>query len=265
MKIQCTMVPATQRPLAHLPRATGIVIPAYNEAKHLPQLIARCIAVAPSVIIVVDDGSTDGTAEIVESVAGRERTPVRLIRNARNLGKQGSVLLALRALRGWRLDAIALVDGDGQHDPRELPRMVALLDRYHFVIGARSRREMPPQRRLSNWLVNRGFELIGGVDFVDVQSGLRVYRKSAADVLSLRLAPDGGYSLEHESLAVLAKHAQRMGVALRVAATPASCRYGEARSAIGPAEVALLAWQTLRQAFRIRRALSPAHRVAEAA
>jgi glycosyltransferase involved in cell wall biosynthesis len=233
----------------------GLVIPAFNEARHLPSLLDRCRSVKPVVVVVVDDASTDGTARIVAARGADES--VVLLRNETNLGKQGAVRRGLRYLARRSLDAVAVIDGDGQHDPRELPALAALLERYHAVIGARRACRMPAQRRLSNWLVNVGFELIGGVNFVDVQSGLRLYRKSVADLLARRLPAEGGYGLEHESLALLAGHAAAQQTTLRLVAAPVSCAYGEAQSKLGPAAVVQLARETVRQALRIREARQP--------
>lgn len=235
----------------------AIVIPAYNEAPHLPAVLERCRAVQPAVIVVVDDASTDDTPAVLADERSRapHDPPLLVLRNRGNLGKQGSVRRALRALVAWDLDAVALLDGDGQHDPAELPRLAAHLAAADVVVGARVDVEMPPQRRLSNWLVNAGFRGIAGTDFRDIQSGLRLYRKAAADALAAHLGVEGAYGLEYESLVVLALDARDRGVDLRVVAAPASCNYGVATSWIRPHHVLQLGLGTLRQAARLRRAL----------
>ncbi|MBN1771626.1 MAG: DUF2334 domain-containing protein [Deltaproteobacteria bacterium] len=234
----------------------ALVIPAFNEARHLPALLERCRAVQPVLIVVIDDASTDDTPAVLADEASRapHDPPLLVLRNRGNLGKQGSVRRALRALVPWDLDAVALLDGDGQHDPAELPRLAAHLATADVVVGARVDVDMPPQRRLSNWLVNTGFRAIGGTDFVDIQSGLRLYRKSAADALAAHLGVEGAYGLEYESLVVLALDARDRGVELRVTAAPASCAYGTATSWLRPDHVLQLGLGTLRQAVRLRRA-----------
>jgi glycosyltransferase involved in cell wall biosynthesis len=256
MAITCVSLKKCPRaPTKRFGRRVGIVMPAFNEREHLPALLRQCRAVQPAVVVVVDDASTDGTPRIAAAHGGDDT--VVFLRNETNLGKQGSVRRGLRLLARRSLDAVAVIDGDGQHDPGELPALAELLDRYHAVIGARRAARMPAQRRLSNWLVNLGFELIGGINFVDVQSGLRLYRKAIADLLAAQLPVEGGYGLEHESLALLARHAARHQVPLRLVAAPISCAYGVARSTLGPAAVAQLAWETIRQALRIRDARQP--------
>jgi uncharacterized protein len=259
MSIRCQRVCELQVARSELPGRVGILIPAYNEAAHLPTLLSACRSVRPVLILVVDDASTDDTPRVLASLGGVEPTsgvPVRVLRNRRNLGKQGSVAHGLRALTEESLDAVALIDGDGQHDPAELPALAALLERHHLVVGARSRTQMPAQRRLSNWLVNRGFQWLGGVDFVDVQSGLRLYRKPLADLLARHLPSDGGYALEHESLAILAAWSSEQGVELSAVAAPIGCTYGIARSKMRVRNIVALGAETVSQALRIRRALA---------
>jgi predicted deacetylase len=253
MTIRCTSVRRPPAPRKTFDRQVGLVIPAFNEARHLPELLARCRDVAPAVIVVVDDASSDDTPQVLGAIAARAPgVPLRVLRNRRNLGKQGAVRRGLRALRTWKLDAVALLDGDGQHDPAELPALAALLDEHDVVLGARSHAEMPAERRASNWAVNFGFRSIAGVDFVDVQSGLRLFRKPLADALGARLPITGDYGVEYESLVVLARRAAERGESLHLAAAPIACRYGAAKSGIRPRHMMRLAQETVRQAVRLR-------------
>ncbi len=275
MPFLCQRVEAPQRMHKVLPGRVGIVIPAYNEAGQIASVLTRCRAVRPAIVVVVDDASRDGTAEVLAAEAARGVTRIwdgldgrppqrsesagapliRVLRNPQNLGKQGSVRRALAELAGIELDAVALCDGDGQHDPLELPGLAALLADHDLVLGVRSQAQMPWHRRLANRLVNLGFTLLGGVDFHDLQSGLRLYRKPLADLLARELPPDGGYGLEHESIALLARWAHARGVELRAAAATVSCVYGESKSKMRPHEVLGLGLATVRQGLRLRRAL----------
>jgi len=236
-------------------RRVAIAIPAYNEAKHLGEVIARCRAIEPALIVVIDDGSTDDTPAVLRAEATRPGARVIALRNTPNLGKQGSVRRALEVIAGEPdIDAVALIDGDMQHDPAELPALAALLDRFQVVIGARSTAEMPWQRRLSNWFVNRTFARIAGIDFVDVQSGLRLYAKPLADALARELPARGGFGVEHECLRLLANLTPR-GAELRVAAAEISCRYRDETSHIGPRDVLRLLKDTFVKAYHLRRDL----------
>jgi glycosyltransferase involved in cell wall biosynthesis len=250
--IRCEILSSPPSRLAAFEGRVGIVIPAFNEAEHLPALLQACRAVRPALILVVDDASSDDTREVLARAA--REGGLAYLHNPQNLGKQGAVRRALRSLEPIALDAVALIDGDGQHDPAELPGLARLLGRADLVLGTRSRAEMPLQRRLSNWLVDRAFALVAGVDFGDVQSGLRLFSKPLADVLARRLPAAGGYALEHESLAVLAEWAAAAGRGLWAVAAPIGCRYRGARSGIRPWHVVQLGAESLRQALRIKHA-----------
>lgn len=260
MSIRCQQIPATgdSTRLSTFTARIAILIPAYNEAPHLEELVRRCLATRPALIVVVDDCSTDGTAEVLarleDEVGAAGGTRLVVLRNDTNRGKQGSVRRGLLWLSGEQLDGIALIDGDLQHDPTELPQLAELLRLYDVVIGARSHREMPWHRRLSNALVNGGFRLLAGVDFIDIQSGLRLYSKAIADTLGAMLEPEGGFALEHESLALLAQMSTESGVTLQVAAAPVTCAYAGETSHIGLPDIAQLAAETVRQGLRFRRA-----------
>jgi glycosyltransferase involved in cell wall biosynthesis len=268
MTLQCVPVHPIQEASA-LAIRLAIAIPAYNEGRHLAELIARCRAVSPAMICVVDDCSSDDTAQVLAEQAKLPGAPLLVLRNATNLGKQGSVKRMLSRLQCEDVDAIALIDGDLQHDPAELPALAQLLITHDAVLGARSTAEMPMQRRFANWIVNRTFAALAGINFFDVQSGLRLYRKSVADALAVRLPAGGGFGVEHESLAILAALAQARRTTLRIAAAPISCRYGDETSHIGLLDVLQLARDTVSKALRLRAALAsppalpaPAPRVA---
>ncbi len=260
MTVRCETIETLPDRPERFERRVALIIPAFNEANHVGDVIARCQRVEPAAIVVINDASTDDSAAVLEALAATDQTGRLLVlHNPQNLGKQGSVRRGLRELaeRGPRLDAIALLDADGQHDPAELPPLATLLERHDVVIGARAQDEMPLHRRMSNGLVNVGYAVIGGVDFVDVQSGLRLYRWSAALVLAEELPEVGGYGIEHESLAILARHAQRHGARLEVAAATITCAYGDAESSIRKRDLLSLVYHTLRQALRVRRSQRP--------
>ncbi len=175
MAIICDHVPRHPSPPTTFSGRVAILIPAYNEARHLPRVIEACRALRPALVLVIDDCSTDDSADVLAAAAGVDEDGVRVmaLRNPYNLGKQGTVRRGLRLLAPCDdLHAVALMDGDGQHDARELPRLATLLDSgYDAVIGARSREQMPPQRKLANWLVNSSFAVFAGVHFATCSPG----------------------------------------------------------------------------------------------
>src|SRR6202158_1646704 len=138
----------------------SIVVPLFNEVATIHELHKRLTAVLlriglPSEIVYVDDGSTDGTAEALTAIA--ERDPrVRLIPLARNYGQSAAVGAGLHAAAG---DVIVAMDGDLQHEPEEIPKLLAKLgEGYDIVSGWREQRvdnlwtrRLPS--RVANWLM----------------------------------------------------------------------------------------------------------------
>jgi len=174
----------------------GVVIPAYQAAKSLPVVI-RALAsyVAPARILVVDDGSTDGTAEAAEALG------VTVVRHQANRGKGAALMTGLthaRETQGWQW--ALTMDADGQHDPRDLEGFLSRRpdEKTGIVVGARARAgtAMPWHRRFSNasttWLVSR----FAGTPVHDAQSGYRAYR---LDLLPL-LDRDGRFEWESQAL-----------------------------------------------------------------
>lgn len=130
-------------------RELSAFFPAYNERANLERMVASLDAVLPQLseryeIVVVDDGSSDGTGELARALS--ERYPhLRLVRHARNLGYGAAVRSGIQACR-YRF--VFFTDGDCQFDVRELSRLVPYISRYAIVAGYRARRMDFPVRKL---------------------------------------------------------------------------------------------------------------------
>ena len=195
-----------------------VVIPAYNEAATIRDVVTRTLAHVRDVI-VVDDGSTDGTAG---QLAG---LPVTLLVNRRNRGKAAAVWRGARTALAAGAAGIATIDGDGQHDPDDLPRLfgAARLKPAALVIGARlqAKASMPKSRYRANRVATFCIAWAAGQPISDSQSGLRYY--PAAVFRDLDVPHDRWSSFVFESEVLIA--AARAGI--EIASVPVSVRYAE--------------------------------------
>jgi len=165
------------------PSTTSIIVPALNEAEAIGDLVRALRGSGPwHEVIVVDDGSTDGTGE-----RAREAGAI-VVRHPYNKGNGAAVKSGVRRATG---DAILIVDGDGQHRPGDAVRLVTRLDEYDLVIGARSAAtQATAARRLGNALLNRLATYLTDREIPDLTSGFRAARRECM-LEFLHLLPNG--------------------------------------------------------------------------
>jgi glycosyltransferase involved in cell wall biosynthesis len=159
--------------MANLPDIS-IVVPAFNEAKSLAQLLEKihALRLPQAEIIVVDDGSNDGTAEIALSAGAN------VVRHPYNIGNGAAVKSGMRAAQG-RL--IVLMDGDGQHQPEDLPKLLAEAANYHMVVGARAKgSKLRFHRYVANSVYNLLASYVTRFNVRDLTSGFRVLSRREA-------------------------------------------------------------------------------------
>ncbi|HET9797433.1 MAG TPA: glycosyltransferase family 2 protein [Gemmatimonadaceae bacterium] len=152
------------------PFSVSVVIAALNEAPTIGGVVGRILAVCPDAeILVIDDCSRDDTAALAEAAGAR------VIRRPYTLGQGAGVKTGVRTATG---DVVVLIDGDGQHDPADIPRLLDLIGPYDLVIGKRDRAgQQNTVRWLGNGLLNRLGTYLVGVEMHDLTSGFRVMRR----------------------------------------------------------------------------------------
>jgi len=197
------------------------VIAAFNEGRHIREVV---LGTRPHVdaVIVVDDGSTDDTAAVAEA-AGAE-----VVRHRGNRGKGVAVRSGLDAVRGRGFSHILLMDGDLQHRPSDVPRLVAAAAAgdADVIVGARTfdRAQMPASRYWSNVIGSWALGGLVGVPIGDTQSGFRLIRLAALEPLTLTST---GYEIETEMLIRLARRGsvvREVRVALAYDGAPSKLR-----------------------------------------
>jgi len=155
-------------------------------------------------VVVVDDGSRDATAELARA-AGAE-----VLSLPGNRGKGHALRVGIERALGGAESALALLDADGQHDPADLPRLLAVWDARHadLVIGSRlaDRERIPSSRFWTNYIGSRVLTWMTGRELEDSQSGYRLLSSSLARRLRLR---SDGYAVESEMLIKAARMGAR--------------------------------------------------------
>jgi dolichyl-phosphate beta-glucosyltransferase len=189
----------------------SIVIPAYNEQQRLPATLDRIVAYAPrspvpvEEILVVDDGSRDGTAAVVQDRGGM----VRLLSNPGNRGKGYAVRHGMLAAQG---DWILSTDADLSAPIEELEKLIAAARRENAVVSIGSRAidrrlvkvHQPMMRELSGRVFNVVMRVVTGLPFRDTQCGFKLFRKDAARNIFSRQIEEG-FSFDVEDLLIAQK------------------------------------------------------------
>lgn len=194
-------------------------MPAYNESKYIASLITEAKKYV-SVVIVVDDGSRDGTYKEAEQ-AGAE-----VHRHQVNAGYGRTVQDLIKLARGKEFDAFVIMDSDSQHFPSDIPRLARyILEGYDMVIASRSYRNVPIYRGFGGMILNLFIGILSGVWLHDTQSGFRAYSPKAV----WRLNPKETSMGISSELCILAKHNF-----LKTFEVPVEMRYTADSSTLNP-------------------------------
>jgi len=223
------------------------VIPAYNEAATLRDVAARTLEFIRDVI-VVDDGSTDGTAAQTRGLG------VTLVSNPRNLGKGASLWRGFALALAEGADAVVTLDADAQHCPEDIPRLVDTARAHpgRIIIGARAwdRDTVPPLRYFGNRFANFWVAWAAGFPVADSQSGFRLYPAPVLRQVNVFHGPDARFAFESEILIEAGRAGVRSTAVPIAALYPAGARPSYYRSVVDTARIVrMIAWKLVSRGF----------------
>ncbi len=171
------------------------LIPAYNEGLRVAKVVEGARVHLP--VLVVDDGSTDDTATQAQAAGASVLTQTP------NQGKGAALQAGFRWAIAAGYEAVITLDADGQHDPAEIPKFVQAYQtrRADLIIGQRNFSQMPPLRRLANWLGGLTYSWAVGQPIPDNQSGYRLISHRLLAVL-LEQKAEQGFEYEVEMITI---------------------------------------------------------------
>ncbi len=176
---------------------SAVVVPAYNEAATIRDVVQRCLAQV-SLVIVVDDGSRDGTAALLEGL------PVVLLRHPVNRGKGASLVTGFREALKHDIHAVITLDGDGQHRPEDIPSFLAQAREAGSMIIIGSRRAGKVNQPRLNYTLNRIADFwiswASGYLIEDSQCGFRLFPRDILERVEAKHARRHSFVFESEIL-----------------------------------------------------------------
>ena len=176
----------------------SVIVPVYNESETVGQVLAEISSSLTEVsheIIVVDDGSTDGSRESLKGIDG-----IKLIRHSENCGYGYSIKAGIREARG---EDIAIIDADDTYPACRIPEMLALMSTHQMVVA--TRKPLPPLNYLAKMILRGLVWILTRSRVPDLNSGLRIFKKELA-VRYMNLLPDGYSFTTTLTIACLSNH-----------------------------------------------------------
>jgi glycosyltransferase involved in cell wall biosynthesis len=160
-------------------------VPVYNEAKHVREVLARIRRYSPD-ILVINDGSTDGTADLLASLDG-----IEVVTHPKNRGYGAALISAFAYALAHGYDVLVTMDCDGQHEPSRIPLLVEAIDGADIVSGSRYLRDFhqddipPHDRRRINHIITSELNAKYGLNLTDAFCGFKAYRREALEKLHI--------------------------------------------------------------------------------
>ncbi|MEX2115986.1 MAG: polyprenol monophosphomannose synthase [Bacteroidota bacterium] len=180
-----------------------VVIPTYNESDNIPELVPRILNLGKHFeVLVVDDNSPDGTANLVKLLQ-RSDSRVHLIERESKMGLGTAYVAGFQYALARDFDFIFEMDADFSHDPNELPKLLQQAENYDLVIGSRyisgvNVVNWPMRRLLLSFFANVYTRYITGMPVRDATGGYKCYRRAVLEAIDLSLIHSNGYAFQIE-------------------------------------------------------------------
>jgi dolichol-phosphate mannosyltransferase len=181
-----------------------IIVPTYNERENIARLIAAVLDMDPRLeMLIVDDGSPDGTGDIVESI-GKQNPKVHLLRRAKKLGLGTAYIAGFKWSLERGYDYTFEMDADFSHDPAHLPEFLRAIETADLVLGSRYRHgkvtvvNWPIKRLLLSYYANVYARIVTGLRLFDATGGYKVYRRAVLEAIDLDDVRSNGYAFQIE-------------------------------------------------------------------
>ncbi|MHC4555926.1 MAG: glycosyltransferase family 2 protein [Planctomycetota bacterium] len=186
----------------------GVFFPCYNEQENIGRTVEKALLVLEKLnadfeVIIVDDGSTDGTGRIADEITGRD-SRVKVVHHQTNLGYGAALQSGFKAATK---ELIFYTDGDGQFDINEMPPLLPLLEKYDIVSCYRLNRQDSAMRKINGWCWTKLVCLLFGLKIRDVDCAFKLYRREIFDNIQLSST---GALIDAEILARAARKGYRI-------------------------------------------------------
>ncbi len=186
-----------------MPRAL-VIVPTYNERENLPRIIPLILKQDPRIhVLVVDDGSPDGTGEIADAIAADDER-VNVLHRAGKLGLGTAYLAGFRWGLDQGFDYLLEMDADFSHDPNHLPAFLEAIEEFDLVLGSRYLHgrvtvvNWPIGRLLLSYFANVYARWITGVPVADLTGGFKCFRREVLEAIPLEAVESNGYAFQIE-------------------------------------------------------------------
>jgi len=186
----------------------SVFFPCYNEQGNVGRTVEKAIMVLEELnadfeVIIVDDGSSDGTGKIAADIADRDDR-VKVVRHRRNLGYGAALQSGFEAATK---ELVFYTDGDGQFDISEMPPLLELMDQYDIVSGYRLDRKDSAMRKINGWCWTKLVCLLFGLKIRDIDCAFKLYKREVFDNIELSST---GALIDTEILARAARKGYRI-------------------------------------------------------